>query len=112
MYAEVAGDVVIYLNMVRIRVGMPLFERMDDYPSNLYPTLDFLGSNMKRRIELCFETPQDVHQFVRTGRAAAVLDRSETIPGFRSDRSLFPSILNTLLMLSLILHKTTDTNFL
>ncbi len=86
MYAEVAGDVE-YLNMVRSRVGMPLFGS-DDYPSNLYPTLD-LAIEHERRIELCFEMHR-MFDLVRTGRAAAVLDRKITIPGFRSDRLLFP----------------------
>lgn len=86
MYAEVTGDVG-YLNMVRSRVGMPLFGS-DGYPSNLYPTLD-LAIEHERRIELCFEMHR-MFDLVRTGRAAAVLDGKTTIPGFRSDRLLFP----------------------
>jgi len=69
MYAEVTQDAT-YLNMVRDRVGLPLFGS-EDYPNDLYPTLD-LAIEHERRVELSFE----FHRFfdlVRTGRAIEVL---------------------------------------
>jgi starch-binding outer membrane protein, SusD/RagB family len=69
MYAEVTGDPQ-YLNMVRARVGLPLYGT-PGYPSDLYPTLA-LAIEHERRVELCFE----FHRFfdlVRTGRAIEVM---------------------------------------
>jgi hypothetical protein len=84
MYAEVTGN-ADYLNMVRARVGMPPFGS-DGYPSDLYPTLA-LAIEHERRVELSME----MHRFfdlVRTGRAAEVMQAK--IPGFSSERLLFP----------------------
>lgn len=86
MYAEVTGNPE-YLNMVRQRVGLPLYGT-PGYPSNLYPTLE-LAIEHERRMELALE----MHRFfdlARTGRAAEVLQGKPTIPGFNSNRLLFP----------------------
>ncbi len=68
MYAEVTNDPA-YLNMVRARVGLPLYGE-PGYPAE-YNTLD-LAIEHERRVELCFE----FHRFfdlVRTGRAIDVM---------------------------------------
>ena len=85
MYAEVTGDPA-YLNMVRERAGLPLFGS-NDYPSDLYPTLD-LAIEHERRVELAFE----FHRFfdlVRTGRAIEVM-QSKGYSKINSDRLLWP----------------------
>lgn len=69
MYSEVTNDPQ-YLNQVRARVGMPVFNS-DGYPSDKFPTLS-LAIEHERRIELCFE----FHRFfdlVRTGRALEIM---------------------------------------
>lgn len=84
LYAEVTGNPQ-YLNMVRDRVGLPLYGSAD-YPSDLYPTLE-LAIEHERRMELCFE----MHRFfdlVRTGRAYEVM--RDKVPGIRNDRLFFP----------------------
>jgi hypothetical protein len=84
MYAEVTGN-IDYINMVRERVGMPLFGS-DDYPSYLYPTIE-LAIEHERRVELSME----MHRFfdlVRTERVVEVMQAK--VPGFSSDRLLFP----------------------
>lgn len=86
MYAEVTGNAG-YLNMVRERVGMPFFGS-GDYPLDLYPTLE-LAIEHERRMELCLE----MHRFfdlVRTGRVVEVMQGKATVPGFSSDKLLFP----------------------
>lgn len=85
MYAEVTDDPT-YLNMVRERAGMPLFGT-DDYPSDLYPTLD-LAIEHERRVELALE----FHRFfdlVRTGRAIEVM-QSKGYQRINNDRLLWP----------------------
>lgn len=84
MYAEVTQDPA-YLNRVRARVGMPLYGS-SAYPSNLYPTLD-LAIEHERRMELAME----MHRFfdlVRTGRVVEIMN--DKVPGFNSERLLFP----------------------
>ena len=73
LLSEVTGDPQ-YLNMVRNRVGLPLFET-PGYPSGLYPTLESAIEH-ERRVELALE----FHRFFdlkRTNRAAAVLSSSD-----------------------------------
>jgi hypothetical protein len=68
MYAEVTEDPA-YLNMVRARVGLPLYGD-PGYPAE-YNTLDKAVEH-ERRVELCFE----FHRFfdlVHTGRAIDVM---------------------------------------
>jgi hypothetical protein len=84
MYAEVTGDAQ-FLNMVRERVNLPLFGS-DGYPSDLYPTLE-LAIEHERRMELCFEMHR-MFDLVRTGRVVEVMQGK--VPGFDSDRLLFP----------------------
>lgn len=86
MYAEITGNET-YLNMVRERVGLPPFGS-EEYPSNLYPTLE-LAIEHERRVELSLEMHR-MFDLVRTGRASEVLQGKPTIPGFSSDRLLFP----------------------
>jgi hypothetical protein len=69
--------------MVRKRAGMPAFES-DDYPSDLYPTLE-LAIEHERRVELAME----MHRYfdlVRTDRAVEVMQ-----PRILGDvKTLFP----------------------
>jgi len=84
MYAEVTGNAE-YLNMVRERVGLPLFGSAE-YPSALYPTLD-RAIEHERRVELTHEMHR-MFDLVRTGRVVEVMQ--DKVPRFRSDRLLFP----------------------
>ena len=82
MYAEVTGN-SDYLNMVRARVGLPLYGS-PEYPSNLYPTLA-LAIEHERRMELGLEFHR-YFDLVRTGRAKEVLQSK--VPG--EVKLLFP----------------------
>src|SRR5690606_4640561 len=84
MYAEVTKD-PLYLNMVRERVGLPLYGS-GDYPSDLYPTIE-LPIEHERRVELCHEMHR-MFDLVRTGRAVQVL-QSKGFP-FTEQKLLFP----------------------
>ena len=69
MYSEVTNDPQ-YLNMVRDRVGLPLYGSAE-YPSDLYPTLQSAIEH-ERRVELAME----MHRYfdlVRTGRVKEVM---------------------------------------
>lgn len=69
MLSEATGDPK-YLNLVRARVGLPLYGTAS-YPSSQYPTLD-LAIEHERRVELAIE----FHRWFdlkRTGRAVSVL---------------------------------------
>lgn len=84
MYAEITNDAT-YLNMVRERVGLPLYGT-PDYPTSKYPTLK-LAIEHERRIELCFE----FHRFfdlVRTNRAMSVM--SDKGYAINQDKLIFP----------------------
>lgn len=84
MYAEVTQDPT-YLNMVRERVGLPLFGT-DDYPSDLYPTLE-LAIEHERRVELTHEMHR-MFDLARTGRAVEVLQGKGF--DFTEEKLLFP----------------------
>jgi starch-binding outer membrane protein, SusD/RagB family len=84
MYAEVTGDPQ-YLNMVRDRVGLPHFGS-DEYPSDLYPTLD-LAIEHERRVELTHEMHR-MFDLARTGRAVEVLQSKGF--NFTEEKILFP----------------------
>ena len=84
MYSEVTGDPQ-YLNQVRARVGMPPFGS-DDYPSNLYPTLE-LAIEHERRVELTHEMHR-MFDLVRTQRAVEVLQSKGF--NFTEQNKLFP----------------------
>lgn len=67
-------------------LGLPPFES-NDYPSDLYPTLQ-LAIEHERRVELAFE----FHRFfdlVRTGRAIEIM-QAEGYNNINEDRLLFP----------------------
>jgi starch-binding outer membrane protein, SusD/RagB family len=84
MYAEVTGE-ADYLNMVRARVGLPPFGS-EDYPSDLYPTLD-LAIEHERRVELSHEMHR-MFDLTRTGRAVEVLQGKGF--DFTAEKLLFP----------------------
>jgi len=82
MYTEVTEN-PDYLNMVRERVGMPLYGS-PGYPSDLYPTLE-LAIEHERRMELAMEFKR-YFDLVRTGRAVEVMQPK--VPG--DMKLLFP----------------------
>ncbi|CAN5839938.1 RagB/SusD family nutrient uptake outer membrane protein [soil metagenome] len=84
MYSEVTGDSQ-YLNQVRERVGLPPFGS-DEYPSNLYPTLE-LAIEHERRVELTHEMHR-MFDLVRTNRAIEVLQSKGF--NFSEENKLFP----------------------
>ena len=84
MYSEVTGDPQ-YLNRVRARVGLPLYGS-DEYPSDLYPTLD-LAIEHERRVELTHEMHR-MFDLVRTNRAVVVLQSKGF--NFTEQNMLFP----------------------